>query len=46
MNEPRLPKVFPKSRHEGQEGKKEEESFLCCCGYSCFHWYAPGLQYV
>ncbi|BAZ82725.1 hypothetical protein NIES73_40080 [Sphaerospermopsis kisseleviana NIES-73] len=27
MNEPR--------RSEGHEGKKEEESFWCCCGYFC-----------
>ena len=27
MNEPR--------RREGHEGKKEEESFWCCCGYFC-----------
>ncbi len=35
MNEPRSPKVFPKGRSEGHEGKKEEESFWCCCGYFC-----------
>jgi hypothetical protein len=33
MNEPRSPKVFPKGRYEGHEGKKEEESFWCCYGY-------------
>jgi hypothetical protein len=35
MNEPRCAKQFPQGRIEGHEGKKEEESFWCCCGYFC-----------
>ncbi|QYX32901.1 hypothetical protein [Sphaerospermopsis torques-reginae] len=42
MNEPRTPEVFPKGiGHEGHEGKKEEESFWCCCGYFFLYWDAP-----
>jgi hypothetical protein len=35
INEPRCAKQFPQGRIEGHEGKKEEESFWCCCGYFC-----------